>query len=69
MICLEINKSELLFGITVSYKLRKYGFTQFTGQINVHKNQIIESVIAECYPTMEDLLTMNFDKIRKELKR
>ena len=69
MICLEINKSELLFGISVSYKLRKYGFTQFEGQINVHKSQIIESIVAECYPTMKDLLTMNFDKIKKELKR
>jgi hypothetical protein len=69
MICLEINKSELLFGISVSYKLRKYGFTQFEGQINVHKSQIVESIVAECYPTERDLLTMNFDKIKKELKR
>lgn len=69
MICLEINKSELLFGIAVSYKLQKYGFTQFEGQINVHRSQIIESIVAECYPTVQDLLTMNFDKIKKELKR
>ena len=69
MIRLEITKNELMLGIGVSHKLQRYSFTQFTGQINVHKNQIVESVIAECYPTMEDLLTMNFDKIRKELKK
>ena len=69
MICLEITKSELIFGISVSHKLQRYGFTQFTGQINVHRGQIIESVVAECYPTLKDLLTMNFDKIKKELKR
>ena len=68
MISIEITKSELAFGIGVSYKLQKYGFTQFTGQINVHKSQIIESVIAECFPTERDLLTMNFDEIKGKLK-
>ncbi len=68
MIRLEITKSELLLGIGVSHKLQKYGFTQFVGQVDVHRSQIIESVVAECYPTERDLLTMNFDKVRKELR-
>lgn len=69
MIQIEITKSEILFGIGVSHKLLKYGFTQFAGQINVHRSQIIESVIVECYPTLKDLLTMSFDEIREELRR
>lgn len=69
MISINITKAELMLGISVSYKLRNYGFTQFTGQINVHKNQIVDSITAECFPTERDLLTLSFDKIKKELKR
>jgi hypothetical protein len=69
MISINITKAELMLGIGLTHKLRNQGFTQFEGFTRVQQKFLGQSIIAECYPTLKDLLTMNFDRIRKELKR
>lgn len=69
MISINITQGELMLGIGLTHKLRNRGFTQFEGFTKVYRNFIGHSITAECFPTLRDLLTMNFDKIRKELKR
>ena len=69
MICISISKVELGLGIGLTYKLRSLGFTQFEGYIKVEKNLLRESITALCHPTEKDLITMNFDRIKEELKR
>ena len=69
MININMTKAELMLGIGLTHKLRNRGFTQFEGFIRVQQGFTGIYVIAECFPTLKDLLTMNFDKIKKELKR
>jgi len=69
MIRVDITDIELKYGISLTYKLRKLGFTQFGGHIKIEKNLLGKSITALCYPTERDLITMNFNRIKEELKR
>ena len=69
MISIDIAKIELKYGLSLTYKLRRLGFTQFEGYIKIEKNLLGESITALCFPTEKDLITMNFDRIKEELKR